>query len=150
MDTTPGNAADHYRQATQNMREEAPPELEPFEAFEQWLKVPLKDLPLDDMARFLKRCESTFREVDAGARCEQCDWGLTAELRKKGVRGLGADLRGDAVRSADSSPCVPLRVGPRAIPQDAMQTLRSGFALARHVADAPRCSLPFMAWKSAA
>ena len=136
MDTTPGNAADHYRRATQNLRDEAPPGLEPFEAYEQWLKVPVKDLPLDEMARFLKRCESTFQEVDAGARCEQCDWGLTAELRKKGVGALGADLR--AIRSIGRLLALRCRYElAQGRTQDAMQTLRSGFALARHLADAP-------------
>ena len=136
MDTTPGNAADHYRRATQNLREEAPPELEPFEAFGQWLKTPLKDLPLDDMARFLKRCESTLREVDAGARCEQCEWDLTAELRQKGVGALGADLL--AIRSIGRLLALRCRYElAQGHTQDAMRTLRSGFALARHVADAP-------------
>jgi hypothetical protein len=136
MDTTPGNAADHYRRATQNLREEAPPGLEPFEAYGQWLKPPLKDLPLDDMARFLKRCESTLREVDAGARCEQCDWGLTAELRQKGIGALGADLL--AIRSIGRLLALRCRYElAQGRTQDAMQTLRSGFALARHVADAP-------------
>ncbi len=136
MDTTPGNAADHYRQATKNLRDEAPPGLEPFEAYGQWLTTPLKDLPLDEMARLLKQCESTFREVDAGGRRERCDWGLTEELRQKGFGASQADLR--AIRSIGRLLALRCRYElAQGRTQDAIRTLRIGFALARHVGDAP-------------
>ena len=106
-DTIPGNAVDHYRQAIKNMKQDAPPSKDWDPALEQWMAAPLKDFPRDDVAKFLKPCESTFKEVDAGAHSEQCDWGLTEELRKNGLKGLDAILPNvsDMARSRPCSPC---------------------------------------------
>ncbi len=67
QDTTPGNAVDHYRQAIKNLKQDAPPERDWHPTLDQWMAAPLKDFPREDVAKFLKPCESTFKEVEAGA-----------------------------------------------------------------------------------
>ena len=66
QDTTPGNAVDHYRQAIKNLKQDAPPERDWHPTLDQWMAAPLKDFPREDVAKFLKPCESTFKEVEAG------------------------------------------------------------------------------------
>jgi hypothetical protein len=84
-DTIPGNAVDHYRQAIQNMKQDAPLERNWYLTVDKWTAAPLKDLPQVEVGKFLKACESTFKEVNAGARSERCEWGMTEEIRKKGL-----------------------------------------------------------------
>ncbi len=92
-DSLPGNAVTHYRQAVKNMKQDAPPQRDWHPAMEQWMAAPLKDLPRKEVGEFLKQCESTFQEVDAGARSEDCNWGLTEELRQKGINTNLADVQ---------------------------------------------------------
>ncbi len=135
-DTIPGNAVDHYRQAIKNMKADAPPFRDWYPALDQWMAAPLKDLPREEIGRFLKPFESTFRELDAGARSEQCDWGLTEKVRKAGVSVLLPDVQ--QMRTIVN--LVALRVRfqlAEGKPDEAARTLQTGFAMARHVADAP-------------
>ncbi len=136
METTPGNAADHYRLAVPVWKEQAPPFAEWNEMFERWSKAPLKDLPLDEIGDLLKRCEPALREVEAGARCEQCEWGHTDDIRR-----LGHSARENDAPALHGLGCLlALRCRyelAHARTQDASRTLRIGFALARHMADAP-------------
>ncbi len=83
---SPGNAVDHYRQADQEheagrcrLGGSGTKRMNPG-----WPRR-LRICPHDEVGKFLKQCESTFKEMDAGARSEDCDWGLAEELRKKGL-----------------------------------------------------------------
>jgi hypothetical protein len=135
-DTTPGNAADHYRRAAQLMREVAPFNDDLEQVFGRSLTAPLKDLLPDKIAPFLKRCESTLREVETGARCERCEWEMTPELRQKGIGALGPDvLAFRAIGKLLDLRCRYELAQGRV--QDAIRTLRISFTLARHVGDAP-------------
>ena len=136
QDTTPGNAVDHYRRAIKNLSQDAPSETERSEAFNQWIAVPLKDLRRDEMARFLKRCETTFLEVEAGARSEDCDWGLTEKIRKAGIELALPDLQ--PMRQIANLLALRVRCELAEGRTDkAARTLQTGMAMARHVADAP-------------
>jgi hypothetical protein len=135
-DTTPGNAVVHYRLAIVNMKQDAPPSRDWYPMFDRWLAAPLKDLPRKEMGEFLKQCETTFQEVDAGARSEQCDWGLTEELRKKGYATLLPDVQEMRAIAA----LLPVRIRFELAEgrlDKAVRAMQTGFAMARHVADAP-------------
>ena len=145
-DTTPGNAVDHYRQAIKNMKQDAPPEREWYPSLDQWMAAPLKDFPRDEVRPFLKQCESTFKEVEAGTRSESCDWGLTEKLRKAGIATTLPDLQ----PMREIAPLLALRVRfelAEGKTDEAARTLQTGFAMARDVADAPNliCALVGMA-----
>jgi hypothetical protein len=135
-DTIPGNAVTHYRQAIKNMKRDAPPQRDWYPAMEQWLAVPLKDFLREKVGKFLKPCEATFEEVELGARSEDCNWGLTEELRKKGVAVLLPDVQ--EMRSIAT--LLQLRIRSEIAEgrlDRAARSLRTGFALSRHVADTP-------------
>ncbi len=54
------------------------------------MAAPLKDFPREEVGKFLKQCETTFQEAEAGARSEDCDWGLTEKVRKEGIADAAA------------------------------------------------------------
>ena len=137
QDTTTGNAVDHYRQAIKNLQQDLPPGREWYEKYEPWLAAPLKDLPHDDVAKFLRQCDSTLRELDAGACSEDCDWGLIADMRKEGQGWRPHDLTG---LHQTIVPLLRLRlcleVGEGRF-DGAARSLRTGFAL-RAISVTPR------------
>jgi hypothetical protein len=136
-DTTPGNAADHYRQAIRNMEQDAQLKRDWYLAVDKWMAAPLEELPQEEVGKFLKPCESTFKEVEAGARSEQCDWGLTEEIRKKGLKGLNSAFH-DFTGLRKIAALLTLKVRydlAQGRTSQAVRTLRIGFAMARHIAD---------------
>ena len=88
------------------------------------------------MGKFLKQCESTFKEIDAGARSENCDWGLAEELRKDGLAWRPRNLTPMREIAFLLAVRVRYEIGVGR-PDRAARTLQTGFAVARHVADAP-------------
>jgi hypothetical protein len=135
-DTIPGNAVTHYRQALKIMKRDVPPQSEWYQIVDKWLAAPLKDFPREEVGAFLKQCETTFQEVEAGARSENCDWGLTEELRKKGIATLLPDVQ--EMRTIAVLLQVRIRYElAEGRPDKAAQTLQIGFAVSRHLAEEP-------------
>ncbi|HBI43594.1 MAG TPA: hypothetical protein DDY78_12205 [Planctomycetales bacterium] len=141
-DTIPGNAVTHYRRAVKNLMKDVRPEDDWFADIEEWLTVPLKEFPRADVGKYLKKCVTTFREVEAGARSEQCDWGLTKELRKKGSAVLDSEvLSCDDAGMYAIVTLLSLRTRfevAEGQPGKAARTLQTGFAAARSLAEKPR------------
>ena len=136
QDTIPGNAVDHYRQAIKNMKQDAPPSRDWYPTLENWTAAPLKDFPREDVAKFLEKCESTFKEAEAGARSEQCDWGLVEKLRQNGINTLLPDVQ--EMRSIAVLLNLRIRYELAMGRMDrAAHMLQVGFAMSRHVADSP-------------
>jgi hypothetical protein len=136
-DTIPGNAADHYRQAIRNMEQDAQLKGVWSLAVDKWMAMPLKDMPQEEVGKFLKQCESTFKEVDAGAHSEQCDWGLSEEIRKKGLKGLNSTFPSTSgVRKIAALLTLKVRYDlAQGRTGQAVRTLQTGFAVAQHISD---------------
>jgi len=118
------------------MKRDAPPQSDWYPAMDRWMAAPLKDFPREEVGKLLKQCETTFQETEAGARSEDCDWGLTEKLRKTGVSTLLPDVQ--EMRAIASLLQLRIRLELAEGRTDkAVGTLRTGFALARHVADQP-------------
>src|SRR5262249_2513275 len=92
-DTRPGNAAERYRKAVRIRKQDAQLERAYYLRVDQWMQTPLKDFPCDEVREFLKALDTTFAELDAAARCESCDWGLTERIREKGYATLLPDVQ---------------------------------------------------------
>ena len=74
-----------------------------------------EDLPLDELARLLKVCESTFKEAEAEPRCERCEWGITEEVRQKGFSVRDPDPTRAILRSVKPLPCGAATSWPRGV-----------------------------------
>jgi hypothetical protein len=132
-DMRPGNAALHYQRAHSfewwdNIRRQ------PF-YFEiaDWLDRPLEEVR--DKVGFVQNF-SALKEVDRGARRENCEWEMTQRLRKEGISMLIPDVQGFREYAVLLAMRCRLEIADRDYPK-AIYTLQTGFALGRHVSDAP-------------
>lgn len=141
-DTIPGNAVTHYHQAVTILMKDVRPENDWFYDVREWQTMPLKELPRQVVNDFLKKCETTFTEFEAGARSEQCDWGLTQELRKKGSAELSIDVRGTHAIVMFLAVRARYEMAEGRL-EKAARTLQTGFVVARHLAEYPTLDSAF-------
>jgi hypothetical protein len=136
---TSGNAATLYRKAhvalvgaagSQEERNEIQERLSKF------LELPLKDFPAEEVRGILKPYAEAFKEAEAGARCETCDWEQTERLRKDGIGATLPELQDAREMALFLAVRARLELADGK-PNQAVRTLRTGFALARHVGDSP-------------
>jgi hypothetical protein len=130
-DQIPGNAVIYYGRAAQvaGKRLQFLPDEEPS----KWLEMPMKDWPLEKVRSFVQAEQTVFRQLELAARCDHCDWQLREEMRKDAL-GL---LMPEVQKPREFANLLRLRAGLEILDgrfADAVQTLRIGFTMARHVA----------------
>jgi hypothetical protein len=98
---------------------------------------PLRDFTSGDIKEFsFLTTTKTLKEVDRAARRPYCDWELTERLRVDGIAVLLPDVQ--SMRSLANLIRLRAKLQLRAGKFDeAMVSLQTGFAMARHVADGP-------------
>jgi hypothetical protein len=134
LDLTPGNAATFWRRAG---RAAISVKRKLTEKEDPWLSADtaLKDLPQKEIRAFLEPYAAALRLADQAARCERCDW----ELPPPTIQNL-QDLPLDEVQTCrEIAALLNLRCRLQLAEgkfDDAIYTLQSGLALARHVGDA--------------
>lgn len=134
-DLSPGNAATlYYRACSPEWFSAHRREKDALEKMQAWLKVPLKELPRDEVRRFLPGL--ALSEVALAARREYCDWELTSRVRKDGIALLLPELSTfrEFANLLSLQARLEMAEGKYAA---AVRTLETGFALARHVSDGP-------------
>jgi hypothetical protein len=100
---------------------------------DDWLETPVEKLPRERVEADLREYEYIFAEVDRATRMETCDWQLDVrsekpwEVRLPEVQGMRQLARALVVK-------VRLQIHDRKY-DDAVRTLQTGFAIARHVAE---------------
>jgi hypothetical protein len=131
-DQTPGNAALEYYRAFSpewwgNIRQ-----AQTWEKVEKALQVPLADLPRKDLDWL--ESNNMLRQVDSASRREYCEWGMAERLRKEGFGLLLPDIQ--SLRQIATLLAVRARLEIAAGQYDrAVDTLQTGFALARYTGD---------------
>jgi len=131
-DQTPGNALIHYDRAI----EMAPKRPVPDDKFWKWLEMPSRDLPLAEVRSFLRPYHNVFRELELAERCEHCDWQVREIIRTDTFGALFPDIQ----HLREFANLLRLRSGLEIAEgrfPDAVRTLRTGFAMARHANQAP-------------
>jgi hypothetical protein len=129
---TPGNAAQLYYRAFSpewwsNVRKR-----EVMDKVDKAVETPIADLKKSDLRWLLDF--KALREVDRAARRAYCDWELTERLKEDGIYLLIPDVQ--AMREFAQFLTVRARLEMADGHLDrALHTLRTGFALARHVGD---------------
>jgi hypothetical protein len=143
-DQSPGNAVVHYYRAYSpdwlTHRRQAGFD----EKINKWLEMPPKELPRDELKWVLTY--GPLDEIKLGSRREQCDWELTARIRKEGPHLRLPDIQG----FRDMANLLRLRARLHMAAgnyDEAVATLQTGFALGRHVGEVPNllCSVVGMA-----
>jgi len=129
---TPGNAVQLYYRAFSpewwtNVRKR-----EVMEKIEKAVETPIPELKNSDLKWLMEY--KALREVDRAARRSYCEWELTERLKEDGIYLLIPDVQ--AMREFARFLVVRARLEMAQGQLDkALYTLRTGFALARHVGD---------------
>ena len=131
---TPGNAVQLYYRAFSpdwwgNLRTR-----EMSEKVDNATRASLAQLKDSDL-RFLLDY-SALREVDRAARREYCDWDMPQRLREQGIGLLLPDVQAMRMFATFLAARARLEIAEGQLDK-AIYTLRTGFALARHVSDGP-------------
>lgn len=127
-----GNAALlYYRAFSPDWLHHVRPEVS--RRLDEWSTDP-KKVPLDEFRWVLT--SKAIQELDLAARRTHCDWELTERARKDGYNLLIPDVQGfrSFARVLLLRARIQMTDGKH---QDVAHTLQTGFALARHVSDAP-------------
>ncbi len=131
-DQSPGNAVVlYYRAFSPEWVTHRRPEVQ--KKFDAW-REDTNQKPPDELRWVLNY--NPLREIDKAARRTYCDWELTERMRKDGIALLLPDV--PSMREFASLLSLRARFEMAAGEHDkVVRTLQTGFALARHVADAP-------------
>lgn len=131
-DEVSGNAAIHYgRAAEMGIKNLGGPE----EKVWTWMELPLKDLPQEEVRRLLVPYRNVFRELEAAARCDRCDWQLRDSMRTQGLSFLFPEIQ----KLREFANLLKLRVRLEMAEghvDEAVRTLRVGFTMAKHAKQA--------------
>jgi hypothetical protein len=134
-DLKPGNAATMYYRAMAGLFEygDLVKDLKE-EHWDNWLAVPLKDLPKGDVSERLTMARNLFHEIELAGRLRDCDWQI--EGRPEGFGLLLPELQ--SYRRVGTLLAVKARYEmAQGQWEPALHTLQSGFALARNLGKAP-------------
>jgi hypothetical protein len=131
-DQVSGNAVIHYHRAGQMIGKLPGPE----DKLWQWLEMPSKDLPREEVRLFLQRYHNLFRELELASRCDRCDWEFRERIRTDALGLLLPDIQ----QLREFAHLLRLRAGLEIAEGrfgDAVRTLRIGFAMAKHANQSP-------------
>jgi hypothetical protein len=135
----PNNAALLHHRALHLLADSRPPAKEFYEAEDRYQKVlqgPLKDFPKDEARAFLRPFQSVFREMEAAAKCDRCEWGTEQRIAAEGIGFLLPDAQ--KMRELAFLLSVRCRLHAAEGKIDlALRDVQTGFVLARHAAQGP-------------
>jgi hypothetical protein len=99
-------------------------------------ETPVKDLPLAEINELLRSYRDVFAEVEAGANCRVCDWGLDRRLDAEGIALLLPEVQGmrEIANRLSLKARAEIAAGKT---EDAVRTIRTGLMLARHACEGP-------------
>lgn len=130
-DLVPGNAAAIYYRSMAAFVENATLMQELKSAqWEDWLKMPLGELPLDEVASRLETMAPILRAFDEAARRRDCDWQLAD--RPEGIALLLPEVQGLREMARPIGVRARYRVA-RGRYAEAVEALRTGYALGHHL-----------------
>lgn len=95
-----------------------------------WREVPLKELPQGEIQSLLQRCQPAVELLEQAGKCKECDWPY--QLKE------GSPMSLQACRNAAFLLALQARVQlTQSDYASCVRTLRTGFALARHLGTGP-------------
>jgi hypothetical protein len=138
-DETPGNAVPYYYRALVQFLDGRRELMKQYYDNEQtWLEGPIQDLPRDDVRKFLDQFSSIFDQLAVASRRETVDW----DWRMRDLRGVEpiSFLLAEIQEARSLARLLRLKARLEIAEgryEDALDTLRTGYALARAVAEPP-------------
>ncbi len=106
------------------------------EKFQTALDGPIKDFPREQARTYLKTFNNVFKEVEAAAKCDHCDWGTDQRIAADGI----GFLLPEAQKIRELAMLLKLRCRVHLLDGKvdlALRDVQTGFVLARHAAQGP-------------
>jgi hypothetical protein len=138
-DRVAGNAVLHYLKAHANMpaAERDPAKLKAeSETVIRWEEATPDKLPTKEVAEYLKRYKSLFRELEYGARCKTCDWTSAPAAGTEAIDATLGNVQANRELARWLSLRCKLELAENRI-ADALRTIQTGLQFGRHVAEGP-------------
>jgi len=140
----PGNAAIFYHRAiemilerrlrAQSVKDGKAPSGIDERAAQDWSSAALGSLPRDQAQRWLDANKAALHEIELGARRQNCNWEL--DQREEGIALLIEEIQ--QMRSLSRLVALQARLAVLdGRIDDAIDSLQTGFAMARHVSEGP-------------
>jgi hypothetical protein len=127
----PGNAAVHYNKIGLNYPD-GPAAHSDLKELDQWLEVPLAQLPRDKVRAYLDKHQRVLDDIALAARRDQCDWELP--IREQDFVTM---ILPEVQRIRSFARLLQLQARLQIVEgrlDDALDTFRTGYAIGRHVA----------------
>ena len=133
-DAQGGNAVHYYYKAMSRECVGWIRNKEVIDKVEAWKAAGIDGLPVEEADKYTRG--TMFRYLDAGARSESCNWQITDEIKRDGIKTLLPDVQGlrEFANYLSLRTQVRLRQADFA---DAAKSLQTQLAMARHIADHP-------------
>jgi hypothetical protein len=103
---------------------------------DDWLKLRPEDLPRERVRAVLARAKEPLALIDKAARCERCNWDIADRIRKDAIGALLPEVQDLRTASSLLALRARLEIAEGRI-ADALRTVRTGLAVARHLNDTP-------------
>ncbi len=127
----PNNAALLHHRALHLLAETRKPTAEDWEKWEKLRDRPDRELPRDQLREFLRPYGNVFKEMEAAAKCDRCDWGTDGRIAAEGIGFLIPDVQKMRELGFFLSLRCRLHAADGKIDQ-ALKDIQTGFALGRH------------------
>lgn len=102
--------------------------------WDRWMNTPVDELPKDEVRTKVNQTRNLIREFEEGARQRQCDWNL--DNRSEGFLLLIPEVQGMRRIGTVLAVRAKLAMAEGRL-DDALASLRIGFALGHHLGDSP-------------
>jgi hypothetical protein len=136
LEITPGNAATLYLKALVVSSEYSDrTSTEVAQKIDRWLETPPSQLPKEEVQQFLETYRSTLALLRIAARRDHCDW--DPPIRESNVYTILLPEIQNMRRFAHMLALQARLQIAEGHPAEAIDTLATGFAMARHTADCP-------------
>jgi hypothetical protein len=127
----PNNAALLHHRALHLLAEVRKPAAEEWEKWEKLRDRPDRELPREPLREFLRPYQNVFKEMEAAARCDRCEWGTEGRIATEGIGFLIPDVQ----KMRELSFFLSLRCRLHAVDGRidlALKDVQTGIALGRH------------------
>jgi hypothetical protein len=136
----PGNAALSYHRAslllTEARQGDSKKAVERDQQIDEMAAKPVKEIKIEELREYLQSYRNVLREVEMGAKRDKCDWDLERRADADGIGLLIPEIQ----KMRELARLLSLRCGLHIAEgkiAEAIQDVRTGFAMSRHIGDGP-------------
>lgn len=138
-DRVPGDAMLHYLKAK---AAKPPLERDPVKLLKEsnlvlaWEEAKIDQLPVKEVAEYLRKYRSLFRELEYATRCKQCDWTSAPANPNDAIGAQATEVQSFREFARLLSLRFKLELAEKRT-DDALRTIQTGLQMGRHIGEGP-------------